>query len=122
MICSGKQTVIFSSSIFDLICRQLNHSRALKKSESKVLQITQNFRNRRKFERFDFKFEKKRKRIFYQEKLGFKNKLFIIGGGHCALALSELMAKMDFHISLFDDRPNLNTLDKNKFVHAKIKR
>jgi xanthine dehydrogenase accessory factor len=58
--------------------------------------------------------------FLYEEKLGCKNKLFIIGGGHCALALSELMAKMDFHISLFDDRPNLNTIDKNKFADRKI--
>ena len=53
----------------------------------------------------------------YSEKLGFKNQLFIIGGGHCALALSELMSKMDFHITVFDDRPNLNTLEKNKFAN-----
>jgi xanthine dehydrogenase accessory factor len=26
---------------------------------------------------------------------------------------------MDFYISLFDDRPELNTLTKNEFVHAK---
>lgn len=57
--------------------------------------------------------------FLYEEKLGFKNKLFIIGGGHCALALSELMSKMDFHISLFDDRPNLNTLAKNEFADVK---
>jgi xanthine dehydrogenase accessory factor len=29
------------------------------------------------------------------------------------------MAKMDFHISLFDDRSDLNTLAKNEFVHEK---
>jgi xanthine dehydrogenase accessory factor len=57
--------------------------------------------------------------FIYEENLGCKNKLFIIGGGHCALALSELMAKMDFHISLFDDRADLNTLAKNEFVHEK---
>src|SRR4029079_239011 len=55
--------------------------------------------------------------FFYSEELGFKNDLYIIGGGHCALALSELMSKMDFHISLFDDRPELNTIDKNRFAH-----
>ena len=27
------------------------------------------------------------------------------------------MSKMDFHISLFDDRPELNTIDKNRFAH-----
>ena len=53
----------------------------------------------------------------FTERLGFKNDLYIIGGGHCALALSELMSKMDFHISLFDDRPELNTIEKNEFAH-----
>jgi len=53
----------------------------------------------------------------YEEKLGFKNHLYIIGGGHCALALSELMSKMDFHISIFDDRPDLNTIEKNRYAH-----
>lgn len=53
----------------------------------------------------------------YEEKLGHKNNLYIVGGGHCALALSELMSKMDFYIRLFDDRPELNTLDKNRFAH-----
>ena len=68
----------------------------------------------------DFKFQRKGENDFlYEEKLGYKNKLFIIGGGHCALALSELMSKMDFHISLFDDRADLNTLAKNEFVHEK---
>ncbi len=53
----------------------------------------------------------------YTERLGFKHDLYIIGGGHCALALSQLMSKMDFHISLFDDRPELNTIEKNRFAH-----
>lgn len=57
--------------------------------------------------------------FLYEEKLGFRNKLFIVGGGHCALALSGLMSKMDFHITLFDDRADLNTLAKNEFVHSK---
>jgi xanthine dehydrogenase accessory factor len=53
----------------------------------------------------------------YTERLGLENELYIIGGGHCALALSELMSRMDFYISLFDDRPELNTIDKNRFAH-----
>ena len=57
--------------------------------------------------------------FLYEEKLCCKNKLFIIGGGHCALALSEIMSKMDFHISLFDDREDLNTVAKNEFVDEK---
>ncbi|MBP7475783.1 MAG: XdhC family protein, partial [Pyrinomonadaceae bacterium] len=52
----------------------------------------------------------------YQEKLGSANSLIIIGGGHCALALSELMSRLDFHIRIFDDRPELNTIEKNEFA------
>jgi xanthine dehydrogenase accessory factor len=67
----------------------------------------------------DFCFSKTGKNEFiYEEKLGYKQNLYIIGGGHCALALSELMSKLDFHISLFDDRADLNTLEKNRFAHS----
>src|SRR5207302_2904578 len=31
----------------------------------------------------------------YKEKLGYKNHLYIIGGGHCALAFSKIMNEMD---------------------------
>lgn len=52
----------------------------------------------------------------YQERIGFKHELIIVGGGHCALALSELAAKLDLRVSIFDDRPELNTIDKNDFA------
>lgn len=127
MICSGKQTVIFKllskENNLNMIERIINY---LSKGENTVfLQITEKIFQTVEVDNFpvnffDYHFEKKQKESFsYFEKLGYKQKLFIIGGGHCALALSELMAKMDFHISLFDDRPNLNTLDKNKFAHSK---
>lgn len=68
--------------------------------------------------KLDTTFQKRSdKEFLYTQHLGFANKLFIIGGGHCALALSEIMSKMDFHISLFDDRPELNTIEKNRFAH-----
>ncbi|GAB4018031.1 hypothetical protein GCM10028808_51280 [Spirosoma migulaei] len=56
----------------------------------------------------------------YQERLGYKNQLFIIGGGHCALALSRIMGQMDFYIRLFDDRPDLHTVELNDAAHEKI--
>lgn len=56
----------------------------------------------------------------YREKLGYKNQLSIIGGGHCALALSELMRRMDFYIRVFDDRPNLHTMAQNNAAHEQL--
>ncbi len=54
--------------------------------------------------------------FIYRERLGFLNNLYIIGGGHCALALSELMSRLGFRISIFDDRSDLNTIEKNRFA------
>jgi xanthine dehydrogenase accessory factor len=127
MICSGKQTVILShlnSSHLQVVKSIIS---ALKNHQICRLQIS-NFKfqiaekpSKDGTQSEDFKFEKSSESEFvYEEKLSFKNKLYIIGGGHCALALSEIMSKMDFHISLFDDRSDLNTLAKNEFVHEKI--
>ena len=122
MICSGKQTVIFkllgpqNSKTVDTVVDALKCKRpdtvfispielSIKPPRYGVLSD-------------DFHFERITESDFvYEEKLGFKNDLYIVGGGHCALALSELMSKMDFHISIFDDRPDLNTIEKNDFVH-----
>ena len=55
----------------------------------------------------------------YQERIGCKNQLHIIGGGHCALALSRLLRPLDFRLHLYEDRPDLNTFLANDDVHAK---
>ena len=56
----------------------------------------------------------------YIEKTGYKNQLFIIGGGHCALAFSKLMRGMDFYITLFEEREELYTVIQNEFAHEVI--
>jgi xanthine dehydrogenase accessory factor len=48
----------------------------------------------------------------------FVQKVYIIGGGHVGLALSEVLACLDFEIHVFDDRENLNTMEANTFVHS----
>jgi xanthine dehydrogenase accessory factor len=55
----------------------------------------------------------------YEERIGLTNQLHIVGGGHCALALSRLMRMMDFYIHLYEDRPELNTFDENNFAQHK---
>ena len=55
----------------------------------------------------------------YVEKTGYKNNLYIIGGGHCALALSRLMRSMDFYIRVYDDRADLKTMIENEAAHEK---
>ncbi len=118
MICSGKQTVIFRlltpedkatvGSIIDGI--ELRRPDLLTISRTKFTISMSTPSPETDFSTTDTGFT-------YVERLGFQNDLYIIGGGHCALALSELTSKMDFHITLFDDRPDLNTIVKNRFAH-----
>jgi xanthine dehydrogenase accessory factor len=67
--------------------------------------------------RFEFKSEED---WLYSEKIGYKNHLYIIGGGHCALAFSKIMSMMDFYIRLYDERKGLNTMEQNEWVNEKI--
>lgn len=56
----------------------------------------------------------------YREKTGYTHRLYIIGGGHVALAFSRLMQTMDFHITLYDDRNSLDSFERNQYVQEKI--
>jgi xanthine dehydrogenase accessory factor len=121
MICSGKQTVFFKLLTPGDASTAAAIVDALQARRPDVLVITGSEITAEPPEggtQNDFTFGKLSDTDFtYTVRLGFKNDLYIIGGGHCALALSELMSKMDFYISLFDDRPDLNTIDKNRFAH-----
>lgn len=121
MICSGNQKVILYKLSPPHLLAVRAALRCIKHNlEGRLLITRDEFQISSEKGDFDFRFEQKDEIEFvYEENLGYKNELFIIGGGHCALALSELMSKMDFHISLLDDRAGLNTFDKNDFVHEK---
>jgi len=55
----------------------------------------------------------------YREMTGYTHQLYIIGGGHVALAFSRLMQTMDFYITLFDDRGDLDSFRRNQYVQEK---
>ena len=124
MICSGKQTVIFhvltreSIQVVDATIKELEaHTSAFLTITPNDLRVSAGSSSDRGIIATNFRFEKLSEADFtYVEKLGPKNELYIIGGGHCALALSELMSKMDFRIRLLDDRPGLNTIEKNRYA------
>lgn len=56
----------------------------------------------------------------YQEVLHFSNTIYIVGGGHVGLALSEIMCRLGFYVCILDDRSNLNTVNINQYAHKKI--
>ncbi len=53
----------------------------------------------------------------YREELLNRKRIAIVGGGHCGLALSRLMRQLGYDVQVFDDRPEVETLQQNTFAH-----
>ena len=121
MICSGEQTILlYPVNEIDSIAIQ-NIIISLEQYKNGELQLSpEGIRFEKIIPEKDFEFSLQSENSWiYKEKMGYKNQLFIIGGGHCALAFSKLMREMDFYICLYDDRKNLPTIIKNDAVHEK---
>jgi xanthine dehydrogenase accessory factor len=121
MICSGEQTIF----IYTIQQKDSLHISGIidsvQQNKNGIIELTpkgigfsntmteQNFL----YEKFD------EDNFLYKEKTGCHNHLYIIGGGHCSLAFSQLMSTMDFYIHVYDERDGLNTLSENNFVHER---
>ena len=56
---------------------------------------------------------------YYTEYLDNRSVIHVIGAGHVGLALCEMMRFLGFYIHLYDNRPELNTMQSNVFAHQK---
>jgi xanthine dehydrogenase accessory factor len=120
MICSGRQSVILVPLASEDLPAVQTIIEAIERRRPMCVSISQNGLSAANAmeERALIHFDKKADTEFiYKECLDQTQWLYIIGGGHCSLALSELMSRLDFRISIFDDRPDLNTIEKNRFAH-----
>jgi len=122
MICSGEQTIFlyrvqpaekrYIENIIEYL--QLNKNGMLQLSPEGLL-----FSATIPGKEYSYSFRDEQTWI-YQEKTGYKNRLYIIGAGHCSLALSWMMRSMDFYITLYDDRRDLKTFLENESAHEKL--
>ena len=122
MICSGEQTVW----LYPLSAKDRNAvaaiAAALEANKQGTLQLDPKgiyFKECLEKEATVFAYHSDEK-WSYKTTLGYSNDLTIIGGGHCSLALSRLMAGMDFYIRVYDDRAGLSTMTENDAAHEKI--
>ena len=121
MICSGEQTVVFHPlnsahiSLMEAIlnCLQSNQQKTVSFSPTGI-------------ELIETRISEKYQTVItsamdwnFKELIGFKETLYIVGGGHVGLAVSQLFRQLGFHVVVFDNRDNLNTLEVNNFAHEK---
>jgi len=122
MICSGEQTILLYPMCPTDTAPVQQIIDALEHEQAGILVLSPNglaFSQRPDLgQRYAFS-QKSEEDWLYQEKLGCKQHLHIIGGGHCALAFARLMRTLDFHIQLYEDRPELNTFLANDSVQGK---
>ncbi|HUM46619.1 MAG TPA: XdhC family protein [Chitinophagales bacterium] len=122
MICSGEQTVAFYfPDKVDLnVLNQVNA--CLRNSSTGKLTMDESgirFEENILMES-QYKLELKNNHQWkFEVQIGFNHMLYIVGGGHVGLALSEIMSRLGFHIVLLDDREGLNTMEVNSFANMK---
>jgi xanthine dehydrogenase accessory factor len=121
MICSGEQTILLYRVQEKDASPVRNLVQSLETYENGILALTPEgieYNNGTAQKNFEFCLQSENDWT-YKEKTGYKNRLFIIGGGHCSLAFSKLMSQMDYYISIYDERKDLKTLIENETAHEK---
>lgn len=122
MLCSGKQTVVFQS--IDSSRKELinNITVCVNTNTKKVLFLSQE-----KFNLKDYNDEPRTNFISenkdvweYNEVVGTKNTIYIIGSGHVGYAMTKQFSNLDFHIVLFDNREGLGMFEENSFADEKM--
>ncbi len=54
----------------------------------------------------------------YEEQLLNRQRIAIIGGGHCSLALSRVMSQLNYNVLVFDTRREVSTLTQNNYARS----
>ncbi|MEX1189098.1 MAG: XdhC family protein [Bacteroidia bacterium] len=111
MICSGHQVNAFVPLNSNHI--ELTNEIALNKIKS--FTINPEGISKAVDKEYGFRFENEQEWTFTQT-IESKSVIHIIGGGHVGLALSEAMHFLGFYVIIYDDRENLQTIEKNKFA------
>jgi xanthine dehydrogenase accessory factor len=121
MICSGEQTILLypvqkkdEEQIEKIISSLVQNKNGTLSLSQKGIEFSESTPEKN----FHFRMQSEQD-WEYVEKTGYKNVLFIIGGGHCALAFSKLMKAMDFYVRVYDERKDLKTMLENESAHEK---
>ena len=121
MICAGKQTNLYyvcepekDGEIVDKIVQNLieGQSAIVSISSEGMSLHKQEFKNPDS----QYSFTQSDNHWCYKEQLKNYNRIAILGGGHCSLALSRVMKNLGYDVFVFETRGNISTLGENNSV------
>ncbi|QXP72394.1 XdhC family protein [Tenacibaculum sp. AHE15PA] len=122
MICSGEQTIAFHCLDFKQISVIESILSCIQTGQNGTLNLTPNsfcFSKKQQENQFNYQINSNSD-WYFNEYIGYKETLYIVGGGHVGVAVSETFVKLGFYVVVFDNRENLNTLENNNFAHKKL--
>jgi xanthine dehydrogenase accessory factor len=121
MICSGEQTILLyqvkpedARDIDRLIDSLQENKNGLLKLSPKGLEFGSKVGGQK-----DVFWMRSETDWLYEEITGYRHHAHIIGGGHCALQLSRMMQTLGFYVHVYENRPDLNTLQQNNYANEK---
>ncbi|RKZ81314.1 MAG: XdhC/CoxI family protein [Candidatus Parabeggiatoa sp. nov. 1] len=124
MICGGMQTVVIypCQPQKDLITIK-RLTQAIDNQEQGILKISPSgisfTSHQQNAANYQFKFQAENE-WQYEENVGLISTAYIIGGGHVGLALSRILAMLDFYIVVLDERAEINTFQNNTDANEKL--
>lgn len=123
LICGGMQSVVLYPCQKNDLVTLLRLLESLETREGGTLHLSPSgilfTPNQRNVDNYKFLFEAENE-WQYEEHIGLIDTVYIIGGGHVGLALSRVLAMLDFHIIVLDERPDVSTFKNNTYAHERI--
>ncbi|MDJ0688576.1 MAG: XdhC family protein [Xenococcaceae cyanobacterium MO_188.B32] len=123
MICSGSQTNLYYlcrpsrdreiiEQVISLIERDISGSLSIDSSGMSVAEKAVNLAQP------EIQLIQESGRWKYEEQLLNRQRIAIIGGGHCSLALSRVMSQLNYNVLVFDTRREVSTLTQNNYARS----
>jgi xanthine dehydrogenase accessory factor len=120
MICGGRQTIILFPCKTEnkVIVEDIVHSIENNKPGKLIVKKSNVYFSSELMRGKEMIFKQSPKTEWvYEENLGIKNTAYIIGGGHVGLAMSKVLALLDFYTVVIDDRSDVSTIKENIYAN-----
>lgn len=124
MMCSGEQTIAFLPLSAADIQNVKRITSCLNENKTGIFKITgddYSFTLSEEISESQYFYSKSNNdNWLYNEIIGFKNNIYIIGAGHVGFALSKLFFQLGFKVFLYDNRDNFKMFIDNPYAHKKL--
>jgi len=118
MICSGENSILLYPLGKEHIDNINEIITALTLKHDLTIELSTGFFHLRMSAAIDQQYEYTEDKV-YKEVIGYTHHVLIFGGGHVGLALSEQLKMLDFYVSVFDNRKDLDSMNSNSFADEK---